>query len=82
MKQFIIILLLFGLCNKSFTGMLRVEGSENCTLKIFAVDGRQVHVQTLSGVDATVRLEHLPADMYIIHLENGGRSKTIKVIKI
>ena len=63
-----------------FTGTLRMEGAENGTLRIFSVDGRQVHVQTVTG-DETVRLEHLPAGMYLIRLENGGRSKTIKVIK-
>ena len=63
-----------------FTGILRIESPENGTLRIFSVDGKQVHVQTVAG-DEIIQLEHLPAGMYFIRLENGGRSKTVKVIK-
>ena len=65
-----------------FAGILCFEGAERCTLKIFAADGRLVYVQTVTDARETIRLEHLPAGMYIIRLENSGRSKTMKAIKI
>jgi len=64
-----------------FSGLLRIEGAEGTQLRIFAADGKQVHVQTVTGFSETIHLEHLPAGLYIIGLENNGRIKTVKVIK-
>ena len=64
-----------------FVGHLCIEGAEGCTLMIFAIDGRPVHAQMVTGTTETVHLEHLPAGIYIIRMENRGRATTVKVVK-
>ena len=44
--------------------------------------GVVVHTQTIASPDETIHLGHLPAGMYLFRLENGGKAKTEKVIKI
>jgi len=64
-----------------FAGALHIEGAEGSTLRIFAVDGKPAYIQTVNSDNETIHLERLPAGMYIIRLENGGRGKTVRVIK-
>jgi len=40
-----------------------------------------VHVQKIASPDETIRLEHLPAGMYLFCLEKEGKVKTVKVIR-
>ena len=65
-----------------FYDLLHIENAEGCTLRIFTVDGRQVHVQTVTGADQIIHLEHLPVGLYIIRIENNRRSTVFKAVKL
>ena len=64
-----------------FTGLLHLTGAEGGTLRVFAESGAAVHVQKIASPDETIRLEHLPAGMYLFCLEKEGKVKTVKVIR-
>jgi hypothetical protein len=64
-----------------FNSFLYIEDAEGYTLRFFTIDGRLVHVQTITDATETVHLDHLPAGMYIIRIENGGKVSTAKVVK-
>jgi len=67
-----------------FTDVLHisVETWRAASLRMINTAGAIVHTQTIANPDATIHLEHLPAGMYIIRLENGRSVKTFKIIKI
>jgi hypothetical protein len=64
-----------------FTGAVRITGAEGGTLRVFAESGATVHVQKITSPDETIRLEHLPAGVYLFCLEKAGKVKTVKVIR-
>jgi len=78
-----------------FTDVLRITGEVEMwraasllyqtrhatSLHIINVAGTIVHTQMMTNPDETIQLGHLPAGMYILRLENGERTKTVKIIK-
>ena len=64
-----------------FAAHLYIEKAAGCTLRIFAIDGKQVHIQKVTGANEVIHLEHLPAGIYIIRMENGGNSSVVRVVK-
>jgi hypothetical protein len=63
-----------------FTDVLHIADAENGTLRVMNASGAVVHTQAISS-DGTVRLQHLPAGVYILFVETNGRVKTSKVVK-
>jgi len=59
-----------------------VETWRAASLQIINIAGMIVHTQTITHPDEIIRLEHLPAGMYIIRIENNGKIMAIhKVVK-
>jgi hypothetical protein len=64
-----------------FDRQVQISGAEGSVLKIFNINGAGVHTQSLVTNDETVRLERLPAGMYIFCIEKKGETTRIKTIK-
>ena len=56
--------------------------AQSLQMQVINVAGMIVHTQTIASPDEIIHLDHLPAGMYIIRLENGNMIKTLKAIKI
>ena len=69
-----------------FTDVLRINvktwRATSLRIQVINTAGAIVHTQTIASPDEIIHLGHLPAGMYIIRLENGGRVKTYKTVKI
>jgi len=61
-------------------GKVRVAGAEGCMLQVITVTGVLVHTQRIINPDETIRLDHLPAGMYIFRVERNGKMKTVRAI--
>jgi len=63
---------------------INVETGRAPSLRIQVINtaGVVVHTQTITSPDETIHLRHLPAGMYFFRLENDGKAKTEKMIKI
>jgi len=64
-----------------FTDMFHITGAERCTLRVINAVGAVVHVQKIDSHDQTIQLKYLPAGGYSFRVENGGQSKTLKIVK-
>ena len=65
-----------------FVDILNIEGADGCVLRIYTVDGKQVHTQAVNNTQETLHLEHLPSGLYIIYLEKGQNAAvSIRAIK-
>ena len=64
-----------------FADHLYIESAKGCTIRIFSIDGKQVHVQAATNANEIVHLEHLPEGLYIIRVENDGVAAIVKVVK-
>jgi len=69
-----------------FTDMLHITGMavetwHVASLRVINTAGTVVHTQTITNPDETIHLGHLPAGMYFIRFENGGRVTVIKAVK-
>jgi len=64
-----------------FTGKVYLAGADGCSMQVINAAGIIVHTQLITAPDETIRLEHLPSGVYLFHLENGGKTKTLKVVK-
>jgi hypothetical protein len=64
-----------------FDRQVQISGAEGSVLKIFNLNGAGVHTQPLVTNDETLRLEHLPAGMYIFCIEQKGETTRTKAIK-
>jgi len=69
-----------------FTDIVRIAvetgRAQSLQMQVINVAGMIVHTQTIASPDEIIHLDHLPAGMYIIRLENGNMIKTLKAIKI
>jgi len=50
-------------------------------LRVVNAAGAVIHVQKIESPDEMLRLEHLPAGVYIFCMEKEGNVKTISVAK-
>ena len=50
-------------------------------MQVINAAGVIVYTQTIASPDETIHLGHLPAGMYIIRLDNSGKTKNVKAIK-
>ena len=57
------------------------ESGHTLTFRVRNITGATVYTQIISDPDAAVHLGHLPAGMYIIQMENGRKTTTVKVVK-
>jgi len=69
-----------------FTGDVRivlsdVEALHAAFLRVFDATGAIVHTQILANPDETLRLQHLPAGVYIFAIEIDGKMKTMRMVK-
>jgi hypothetical protein len=64
-----------------FADVLHLSGAEGCTLRVISSAGATVYTRKLSSPDEAIHLESLPAGSYFIHLEKGGKSKTLQAVK-
>ena len=59
---------------------IRIEGKPTTTLKIYTLSGRLVYEQAMDQMDSPLRLEHLRAGTYVVHLESKDQVLTQKLI--
>jgi uncharacterized repeat protein (TIGR02543 family) len=64
-----------------FASSVRLAGAAGCTLTVITAAGAPVHTQKVSSADETIRLEHLPAGLYLFRLEKDGKTYTVKGYK-
>ena len=69
-----------------FTGAVHIVGAVETlratSLRVINAAGVIVHTQQITNPNETIRLEHLPAGIYIFRLEKDGKPQTIKVVKM
>ena len=67
------------------TDLVRITGvvdTENYTsIRIINAAGVVVHTQLISNPEEIIHLEHLPKGLYLITIEQNGKTKTLKLIK-
>ena len=64
------------------TCAVAVETWHAASLRVINTTGALVHTQTIISPEETIHLGHLPAGMYIIRVEKGYMTKTMKIIKL
>jgi len=71
-----------------FTDDLRITGvavetwhAASLQIQVINTAGAVVHTQKITSPGEIIHLEHLPAGMYIIRIENSGRTMSTKVVK-
>jgi len=64
-----------------FTGTVCLTGAGGYTLQVMNVAGAVVHTQKIESHDEMLRLEHLPASVYVFRLVKDGKSTTVNIVK-
>ena len=68
-----------------FTGVVYITGIVGMlpatSLRVTNATGVTLHTQQITNPDEIIHLEHLPAGLYFFTVEQGGKTKTVKIIK-
>ena len=68
-----------------FTDAVRITGvaetGRAASLRVVNAAGVIVHNQKIASSDEVIRLEHLPAGVYLITIDDGKHQNTMRIIK-
>jgi sucrose-6-phosphate hydrolase SacC (GH32 family) len=64
-----------------FADKLYLSGAEGYSLRVINSAGATVYARRLTSSGEAILTEGLPAGLYFIHLEKGGKSKTLQAVK-
>lgn len=55
--------------------------SAGATLAVTGMTGKAMGLYTATGAEYTINIQNLPAGIYFIHVQQGGKTTTLKVVK-
>nr|WP_322625557.1 T9SS type A sorting domain-containing protein [uncultured Flavobacterium sp.] len=72
--------LLFSVYPNPVTDALIINGKNNYTTSLYSIEGQLVFTENCNG-NHKMDLTTLPAGLYLLQVESGTKSKTIKIVK-